>query len=560
MKKLLFVSSPEISGAPATASARILIVEDQWVTAQGLKENLENLGHEVTGMAASGEEAMRLTAERRPDLVLMDINLKGDMDGIDTARRLKSLEIPIICLTAYADDQTLERAKLVEPFGYILKPFEVRELRSAVEIALYKSQAEKRLLHLNLVLRAIRSISQLIVQEKELSQLIERACQLLTESRGYHSAWIALVDGDGRVGATAMAGSYGDRQVLPGLEQGKLPPCGREALEQASLVVVEDLTISCADCFWWSEREEAGALVTRLAHQDSVYGLLGVQLPAALTRDEEELILFRELASDLSFALYKIDLEKREQQALMALESSEAKYRQIVETANEGIWFINENFLTTFVNPQMAALLDCLPEEVLGRPVTDFMFPEDQVDHQDKMTQRRYGQCGLYERRLRTRKGREVWTLVSGTPVLDEEGCFKGSFGMFTDITERKRADEALVRAKDEWELTFDSVPEMIAILDREKTIVNLNQPMAAALGVTKEQARGRKCHDLVHGLMSAPKFCPFVHLLEDKQAHSLQVFEEKLGVFLQISVSPLFDREENLLGCVHTKLQSTDN
>jgi len=98
MNNLLFASSPEISRGQVTSSARILIVEDEWLMAQGLKGNLENLGHEVTGMAASGEEALRFAAEHRPDLVLMDINLKGDMDGIDTAEHLKSLEVPTIFL------------------------------------------------------------------------------------------------------------------------------------------------------------------------------------------------------------------------------------------------------------------------------------------------------------------------------------------------------------------------------------------------------------------------------------------------------------------------------
>jgi two-component system cell cycle sensor histidine kinase/response regulator CckA len=102
---------------------------------------------------------------------------------------------------------------------------------------------------------------------------------------------------------------------------------------------------------------------------------------------------------------------------------------------------MDENFHTTFVNRQMASLLGYTPEDMLGQSTMRLLFPEDQAEHREKLDQRRQGQVGLYERRLRTRDGREVWTLVSGTPVFDGTGRFQGAFGMFMDITERKRAE-----------------------------------------------------------------------------------------------------------------------
>jgi PAS domain S-box-containing protein len=426
------------------ASARILVVEDEWLVSQGIKESLQDLGYEVTGTVASGEEALELAADRRPDLVLMDILLRGDMDGIDAAELLRQrFQVPVVFLTAYADPQTLGRAKVTEPYGYLLKPFEVRELHSAVEIALYKSQAEKRLHHLNQVLRAIRSIGQLIVQEKNRDHLIKRACQLLTDGRGYLTAWLALLDENGRVTGAATAGpEYLATHALARLTQGDIPSCGRRALLTNGVIVVADLdTDDCVLCPWRVEGDGRGALVTSLVHGDVVYGALGVQMTASLIKDEEEIALFRELAEDLSLALYKMDLENREQQALRALQTSEQKYRQIVETANEGIWVLNRDLNTTFINRQMASLMGCTPEEMVGKPVTGYLFPEDLADHEEKLAQRRQGQCGLYERRFRTRDGREVWTLVSGTPLFDEDRSFQGTLAMFMDITERKRAE-----------------------------------------------------------------------------------------------------------------------
>jgi two-component system cell cycle sensor histidine kinase/response regulator CckA len=125
---------------------QILIVEDERIAAEDIKNSLQNLGYDVTGVVSSGEEAIKKAVEKKPDLVLMDIKLKGELDGIDTADKIRSLlNVPIVYLTAHADVKTLERAKITEPFGYIIKPFENRELQINIEMALYKWIMENRL-------------------------------------------------------------------------------------------------------------------------------------------------------------------------------------------------------------------------------------------------------------------------------------------------------------------------------------------------------------------------------------------------------------------------------
>lgn len=126
--------------------AQILIVEDERVVGEDVWETLDNLGYSVLGIASSGEEAIKKAEELRPDLVLMDIVLGGDMDGIEAAEKIRArFNIPVVYLTAYADDKTLERAKITQPFGYILKPFDERELYSNIEMALYKYKIEREL-------------------------------------------------------------------------------------------------------------------------------------------------------------------------------------------------------------------------------------------------------------------------------------------------------------------------------------------------------------------------------------------------------------------------------
>ncbi|MBL0700608.1 MAG: response regulator [Desulfosarcina sp.] len=128
------------------SNLKILVVEDEAIVALDLKNSLKNLGYEVADVVASGEEAVARALALSPDLVLMDIMLKGDVDGIEAACRIrKEIDLPVIYLTAYADEDTLQRAKITTPLGYILKPFDERELHTAIEIGLYKHNMEMEL-------------------------------------------------------------------------------------------------------------------------------------------------------------------------------------------------------------------------------------------------------------------------------------------------------------------------------------------------------------------------------------------------------------------------------
>jgi PAS domain S-box-containing protein len=128
------------------AKAQIFIVEDDNIVVLELRDRLQRLGYAVAGVASYGKEAIAKAAEMRPHLVLMDVRLKGAVDGVEAAQEIRTrFNIPVVYLTAYADEDTLQRAKITEPYGYIIKPFQERELHTAIEIALYKHKAEEAL-------------------------------------------------------------------------------------------------------------------------------------------------------------------------------------------------------------------------------------------------------------------------------------------------------------------------------------------------------------------------------------------------------------------------------
>jgi len=163
---------------------RIMLVEDEKVVAADIQECVKSLGYEVVGAAATGTEALRLAVKTMPDLVLMDIKLRGVLDGIDVAGALyDQLKIPVVYLTAHADAEILERAKLTAPSGYVLKPFDDRTLRTAIELAFVRHRRERQLIEGGQRLAAaIGSIDEAVIVTEESGRvaLMNRVAEALT--------------------------------------------------------------------------------------------------------------------------------------------------------------------------------------------------------------------------------------------------------------------------------------------------------------------------------------------------------------------------------------------
>ncbi len=140
---------------------KILIVEDESIVAKDIQNSLKKMGYIVPVVVSSGEKAINEIEESRPDLILMDIMLKGDMTGIDVANVIKErFNIPVVFLTAYADDNTLNKAKVTEPYGYIIKPFKEKELQTTIEMAIYKHERDS-------MVKKERDLYHSIIENKE---------------------------------------------------------------------------------------------------------------------------------------------------------------------------------------------------------------------------------------------------------------------------------------------------------------------------------------------------------------------------------------------------------
>ncbi len=292
------------------SKARILVVEDEAIVAAEIEERLAAMGYEPAGCASTGEQALALTEELRPSLILMDIRLKGGMDGVAVAEAIRRrFHLPVIFLTAYSEDETLDRAKLAEPFGYILKPFDDRELKSTIEIALFKHRTEEEIRRLNRLYDVLSQVNQAVVRVRSRDELFSAVCRCVVERGTVDLAWIGWLDPP--ASTIKPVACFGNRsRMLSAVEFHTAPGSPSKAIREGNPFVCNEC--GSGSCLYSSERipelfgfKSCGSFPLRF--QGEVRGTLNlcVALPGFFRK--REIALLEEVAMDISFALDKIE-------------------------------------------------------------------------------------------------------------------------------------------------------------------------------------------------------------------------------------------------------------
>ena len=250
---------------------------------------------------------------------------------------------------------------------------------------------------------------------------------------------------------------------------------------------------------------------------------------------------------------------KRSEEALRA---NEEKYRLHFENVSDVLFSYDREFRILSVSPSLEQVLGYKPEEFIGKPVPELniLSPED-IEKAFSNAMRVFG-----GERVRTivykfiaRDGTRKYGEVSSTPLLCD-GQVVAVFSVARDITERKLVEELLTKAKEEWERTFDAIADPLMILDARHRVLRANKAMADKLGVTTSEAQGLTCYKHVHGTTGPPEFCPHALLLSDGKSHSVEIHEERLGGYYQVSVAPLYGPDGKLYGSVHIAHDITEH
>ncbi|MCK4327120.1 MAG: PAS domain S-box protein [Candidatus Diapherotrites archaeon] len=308
-----------------------------------------------------------------------------------------------------------------------------------------RKKAEEHLAHIDLVLRAVRNVNQLIVREKSSEKLLKSVCETLTREQGYNSAWACLFDGGSKPVMAAESGIGTKFSAMEKLmKKGKLTRCGEKALGQNRVVVTEDPAKSCRGCPLHCFYAGKNALTVRLAHGGRTYGLLSVSVPAAIGVDREEQSLFMEVAGDISLALHSIELGSKRVKAAEMLRESEEKYKVFWENTGTAMCTVEADKTISFANETFSKLCGYTLKEIEWKKKwTEFVTKEYLKRMEEYHTERRKkdGEApSEYEFDFVGKKGavRKVFLSVQLIPGTKKSIC------SLIDITERKKAEEML--------------------------------------------------------------------------------------------------------------------
>ena len=422
--------------------ASILVVEDEHIVARDIAARLQRRGYLVVGIASTAQEAIDGTGTHRPDLVLMDIMLKGDVDGIAAADQIRDLyDIPVVYLTAFADDQTLARAKVTDAFGYILKPFEERELTITIDMALYKHRMETR----------------------------------LRESERWLGTTLRSI-GDGIIAADTTGAITFLNTVAEELTGWRTEEATRRQLSEVFHTAFENV-----------EGRAGGPTV--LVRKDGKR--IPIEESAAPIKDSRGqtkgiVVVFRDVTD-----------QRRAQDALHV---SEERLAGIIASAMDAIITINGQQHIVLFNAAAEQMFRCSAHEAVGRPLEDFLPSRFRDMHRHHVAE--FGRSGTTKRRMGS-PGTVIGLRRDGTEFPMEASISQieaAGERLYTvilrDITERYHAEQALRESEERYRRFFEDDLTGDYIARADGTILDCNPAFARMLGFQNTQA-ARQCNVL---------------------------------------------------------------
>ena len=326
-----------------------------------------------------------------------------------------------------------------------------QSLKQEIEV---RKQTEKRIVHLNSILKVIRNVNQLIVKEKDREKLLQGACDTLIEAREYQSAWIVLIKENGSFVISAQAGiKTGFSAMIDKLKSGEMTWCIREVIEQSGVAVVANSAVECGDCPLAMSCINRIRMVARLKYKNCFYGFFAVIVPLGMIIDEEEQSLFDEVAGDISFALYAIEVEAERRQAEEALKELQQYTRELIEVNPDVLVTISAEGKITDVNHATEIITGISGKELIGTDFSSY-FTDSAMARKGYQQVFRDGYVRDYPLEIKHRNGNVTPVLYNASVYKDTQGRITGIFAAARDITEAKKEEKKLQEAYTKLEQT----------------------------------------------------------------------------------------------------------
>jgi PAS domain S-box-containing protein len=509
---------------------------------------------------------------RRFDMILADYSLPS-FDGLSALKIARETcpELPYIFISGQMGEDIAVEALKSGATDYVLKdrlsrltPAIRRALKEAEDRA-ERRQAEANVRKLNRVYAVLSAVNHLIIRTSDQQALFEGACRILVEEGLFRMAWVGLVDEHTRTVLPAACSGCDDGYLncikisIDPVPEGEGPTGA--AVRTAIHFINNDTENNPLMLPWRDDALRRGYLSSAafpLMSEGKTFGAITVYAAERNFFDDEEIRLLDALAADISHAVRSMDQEGLRMRAEAESHELGEKLQSLVEDALVGVYIMQDNRLV-YANERIAGILGYSMEEVLGIDVVELVHPDDKAMARENIRRRidEENKEMHYEFRMLKKDGGIVfvevlssYTLYQGKPSI---------IGSLLDITERKQAEEKLVRAKTEWERTFDTVPDLISIIDKDHRILRVNEAMASRLGLKPDECIGLHCYEGVHGTCMPPEFCPHTRTISDGGQHIQEVHEPRLGGDFIVSTTPMLDEAGEFLGSVHVAHDITE-
>ncbi|GEM_PF-2148144 len=519
---------------------RIMIVEDETIIANDIKTRLQQMNYTITSIVHTGKQAVKKANEDRPDLILMDIQLKDRMDGIEAAKHIRSsLDIPIIFLTAHDDHQNLERAKTAIPYGYVLKPFKNKDLKNTIEMALYTAKVNAKRKHQENVIfqgrenyRALSKMLRLIcdnVPDMIWAKDLEK--RYIFANKAICRNLLNATDTDEPIGKTDMFFAERERKRHP-----KNPQWHNFG------EICRDTDAITMDAGIPQQFDEHGNVQGKFLFLD-VH-------KAPFLDENGKMIGTVGSARDVTAAK---EMENR-------LKESEDRLKNILQNMPVMMDAFDENGVAVMWNHECELITGYRAEEIIGNPkAIELLIPDP--SYRKKMMEELFNKGGNYrnwEWEITCKDGtRKIisWSNISKEyPINGLAG-----WGVGIDITERKATEKAVENAKKQWEETFDAITDWVCLIDKNYRIIRSNKASQKYFGLPPQDIVGKRCYEIVHGINNPISGCPLKKAAKSRKREEFE-FQTANNRWWNVLVEPIESIQNNNKLTVHVVRDITDS